>query len=161
MAGNGPAPKLNRQRRGTPTRGDWVKLEPLKGPVLQELDELPSPMLPPRWDKDAHAYTEPQEFDWPFTTRQLWDAWRASPVTALWSDDDLAFAIDTIMLHAEATLGGRGATPGELRLRQESLGLTPKGRRDNRYLLPDEAPDAPAEEKPAADTKLRVLPEAI
>lgn len=159
MAGNGPAPKLNRQRRESPSRGDWHKLPPLAKVVLPDLDTLPLPELPPRWDKDSNDYTEAQAFQWPFTTKMLWESWQKSPVQAVWSDDDVAFAIDTIMLHAEATLGGRGAPPAEIRLRQESLGLTPKGRRDNRLLLPDEDGPELAEVKPIKGKKTR--PEAI
>lgn len=147
MAGQGPPPKINRQRRGSPTRGDWVQLEPLPEAVLVPLDEIPAPSA--------------CEGTWPYTSRLLWEAWMESPVTALWTKDDTAFAIDTICAHAEAAAGGRGAPPAEIRLRQESLGLTPKGRRDNRYLLPDETPPADLTPLPTPKKPDRNIPEAI
>lgn len=151
MAGNGPAPKLNRQRRGAPVRGDWVQLEPLTETVLMDLDEIPAP--------DAC------EGKWPYTSKLYWEAWQKSPVTAKWTEDDIALAIDTICAHAEAACGGRGAPPAEIRLRMESLGLTPKGRRDNRYLLPEESPPAEVHPLPSApggtQVPARSIPEAI
>ncbi len=150
MGGNGPAPKLNRQRRQSPVRGDWVQLKPLAGPVLPILDDIPSPGS--------------CEGEWPYTSRMYWDAWRESPVTATWTADDKALAIDPISAHAEAASGGRGAPPAEIRLRMESLGLTPKGRRDSRLLLPDETPadlGVVDSDTPSAPTPIRTLPEAI
>lgn len=143
MAGRGPAPSASRQRRNVPQRGDWVKLEPLASPVLPELGELgPAPGDP--------------DLGWPFSTRTLWEAWRADPVTATWNGSDLAFCIDTILLHAVSAV----SKSNEVRLRMESLGLTPKGRRDLRFLLPDEDA-AQASEKLAKVVPLRrVLPEA-
>lgn len=138
MAGRGPAPKTSRQRHGAPARGDWVKLEPLAAPVLPELADLPAP-----------------ELGWQLPTLMLWEAWRADPVTQTWNASDLAYAVDTILLHAIAGM----TKPNEVRLRMESLGLTPKGRRDLRLLLPDEAaPELDAE--PEAAPK-RERPEAV
>jgi len=156
MAGNGPPPKTNRQRREAPKRGDWVTLEPLAGPVLPALDELPVP--------DGLA-------EWPVNAARYWNAWRESPVTAKWSEDDIALAIDTIDHYARTSMfkKGDGGVPlpaSEFRLRMESLGLTPKGRRDNRYLLPEEAPTQLAAVEPisggaAREVPERVIPEAI
>lgn len=151
MAGNGPAPKKNRQRRGLPDRGDWVQLAPLEEPILPELDTLPSPVI--------DTLGEPQ---WSYLTRLLWDAWRESPVTAMWKADDVAMAIDTIFEHAKLNADPpmRSAQPSELRIRQEALGLTTKGRQDRRWLLPDET--APDDDTPDAEVKPdRKLPAAV
>lgn len=95
-------------------------------------------------------------------TRIQWEAWMEDPATALWNKGDLAFAIDTIYLHAT----GASGKSAEIRLRMESLGLTPKGRADRRLLLPDEpvpAGDAAGTPADAPDTPgaLRVLPAAV
>lgn len=142
MAGRGPAPSANRQRRNKPMRGDWIVLEPLARPVVPALDEFEPPS---GWEC------------WPTATRMLWDAWREDPVTQTWNASDRAFAVDTIYLHAAAST----AKANELRLRMESLGLTPKGRRDLRFLLPDETPpEGDVAEAPTAPTE-RKRPAAV
>ena len=117
MAGRGPAPKdpSQRRRRNEPMRGEWVELPPLKAPILGPVD--------PEWGRE---------------TDEMWEAWRADPVTTQWSPADIAFATQT------ARLMDAGAPPNELRLRMDSLGLTPKGKRDLRWRLVE----APAVEAP-------------
>lgn len=132
MAGRGPAPKRKNQR-GTE---NWTRLLPLEEPVLPTLEELVPDKV------------------WPPVTRMLWDAWRDSPVTATWAAEDIALAADTILLHDEDPVG----RANEIRLRIDNLGLSPKGRRDARLLLPED--DEPIDEQPAEPTPLRVLPEA-
>lgn len=151
MAAGGNSPKQNRARGKKPIRGDWVTLEPLKGPVLMPLDEIDLPLLC-------------EETGWPYTARKYWDSWRESPVTAKWTADDTALAIDTISQFAATTrmTKGSGGVPlaaSEMRLRMESLGLTPEGRRKNRYLLPEE--DTPQEADDSAGSSDRKLPEAV
>jgi hypothetical protein len=67
MAG-GPAPKLREQRRryNQPARGEWVDLEPLEEPIL---DEFGPNMTCPAW---------------------LWEAWRADAVTSQYGEADIA-----------------------------------------------------------------------
>ena len=127
MAGRGPAPKEGRRRRNAPARGEWVELPPLEQAVLDELPEL-------------------EDDVWRPETVSLWEAWRADPVTALWSPADRAFALDTLILHNEMTASGAS----EIRLRMDSLGLTPKGKRDLRWRIVGEAP---AEEKPVVQPR--------
>lgn len=147
MAAGKNAPKHNRVRRGAPVRGDWIDLEPLDEFVIPELDEL---------DPPSNC-----EGVWPPTSRRYWESWRLSPVTAKWEPDDLAFAVDTITGHAEAAMGGRGIAPSEIRLRMESLGLTPKGRIDRRYRLPAEAESAEVTPILSIADSDRIIPEAI
>lgn len=139
--GQGPAPRQNRQRKQTPQLGDWVRLAPMAEPVIPELDEFESP------DPDL---------PWPLRTRILWASWREDPVTQTWNAGDLAFAVDAIYLHGTSA----DAKASEIRIRMESLGLTPKGRRDGRWLLPDE--EEPVR-SPSADpaAPVRELPEAV
>lgn len=70
---------------------------------------------------------------WPALTAYVWNAWRDAPVTVLWTSSDLSFAVDTIALHALSST----SKASEIRLRMESLGLTPKRRADRRLLLPE------------------------
>lgn len=114
MAGQGPPPSDQRRRRPAPSRGDWTDLEPLKKPVL--------PTLPKR---------KKGEGGWPAETRAAWNAWRRDPVTAMYSESDIAYALDTIRLHAAMT----ATTANEVRLRMDALGLTPKGKRDLRWRI--------------------------
>lgn len=131
MAGNGPAPKdpAQRRRRNAPERGDWVTLKPLEHPVLDPLPVLDGEDL------------------WSARTSETWEAWRNDPVTATWSPADRAYAMDTILIH-QMVYGPEGdvARANELRLRMDSLGLTPKGKRDLRYRL------AAADEDDEADS---------
>lgn len=117
MAGNGPAPAESRRRRNPPARGDWVDLKPLTKCYL--------PDLPPVTDGDG----EP----WRGATKATWKAWQKDPVTQMWSEADIAYALDTILLHNEMT----AKTANEVRLRMDGLGLTPKGKRDHRWRIAD------------------------
>lgn len=150
--GNNP-PRLQRNRNAKPARGDWVQLEPLDHPVLPELDEIDLPL---------HC----QETGWPYTAKMYWESWRESPVTIKWSRDDIAFAIDTISQFANTTqlVKGSGGVPlaaSEMRLRMESLGLTPEGRRKGRWLLPDETPEEAESASSNGHHKERKLPDAV
>lgn len=148
MAGRGPAPKQSRHRRKAPVRGDWVRLVPLVGCHLPSLDEFEAPV---------NYESENRAAFWPTRTKLMWESWQEDPVTATWNKSDLAFAVDTIYLHAQAAQG----KSSEIRIRMESLGLTPKGRADRRFLLPDEE-EPPSEDDGSAQVKeSRAIPEAI
>lgn len=113
MAGRGSAPQAERRRRNEPARGEWIDLAPLERPVL--------PPLPKRRRGDG----------WPARVRATWSAWRADPVTAMWSPADVAYAFDAILLYEVMT----PSSASEVRLRMDSLGLTPKGKRDLRWRI--------------------------
>lgn len=113
MAGRGPAPKANRQRRNEPARGEWVDLPPLDAPVL---DTLP----PGEWREE---------------TREVWESWRNDPVTSQWTPADITYALDTIKLRDE----GVERKASEVRLRMDALGLTPKGKKDLRWRVKGDA----------------------
>jgi hypothetical protein len=134
MAGRGPAPKEGRRRANAPARGDWVDLSPLEHPVLPPLPDL-------------------EGAEWAAGTLATWDAWMSDPVSAQWSPSDVAYALDTILLHNVMTPG----SASEVRLRMDSLGLTPKGKRDLRWRLAaaDEKPETL--QQPATVRKLRAV----
>lgn len=131
MAGRGPAPAETRRRRNEPARGEWVDLEPLEVPVLPEL---------------------PDAGELPVWSVSLWDAWRSDPVTAQWSPGDVAYALETIRLHA-ADPGGKRAN--EVRLRMDGLGLTPKGKRDLRWRVVVESVPVPRRKARASSSSRR------
>lgn len=129
MPGQGPPPKGTRRRANEPARGEWVELDPLEKPVLPELPEL----------EDGEQ--------WRWATVAAWDAWRSDSVTSQYSASDIAYALDTILLHNAMT----PSSANEVRLRMDALGLTPKGKRDLRWRV--KHADVPAEQ-PAGVTAL-------
>lgn len=120
MAGRGPAPKTEgqRRRRNEPARGEWVDLEPLAEPILPELDA---------------------ERQWHPRTVALWSAWRQDPATAMYGPAERAAVLELAYLTDEFVTGGdpevkfQRVTPAELRQRMDGLGLTSKGKRDLRW----------------------------
>jgi len=125
--GTAPKPASQRRRRNEPLRGDWVDLEPLEEPVL------------PPYNRETMAAP-----DW------LWNAWRADAVSSQYSEADIA----TITLLA---VEWDGLQPAEQRLRMDSLGLTPKGKRDLRWRTPNEVKTIRKAEEKANVTKLRAV----
>ncbi len=123
MAGNGPAPADQRRRSPAPARGEWVGLDPLDAPVLPDLPEI--------------------EGGWRAGTAATWEAWREDPVTGQYSPADIAYALDTILLHNAMT----PTSANEVRLRMDALGLTPKGKRDLRWYIKGDD-DGDSEVKP-------------
>lgn len=134
MAGRGPAPKANRQRRGEPLRGEWVDLPPLERTVL--------PALPAG--------------DWSQRTRDAWAAWSKDPVTAQYSDADIQASIDLAYVYEQWVKEPTIAIAAEIRQRQDRLGLNPKGKRDLRWRVkePAEVVEMPA---PKQQRRLRAV----
>lgn len=128
MAARGPAPKAPEERHRTkqPGRGEWVDLPELAKPILKPLPARDS--AGERWRPEV---------------RRLWNAWRADPVTQEWSQADIAYAEETIDLRNRSAHYGMA----EIRLRMDALGLTPKGKRDLRWRLPDASLAPGAREK--------------
>ena len=117
MAGRGPAPKANRQRRNDPTRGEWVDLPPLERPILPELPAG----------------------EWSERTQTAWAAWRKDPVTGQYSDADVQAAIDLAYTYEQWVREPSAAIAAEMRQRQDRLGLNPKGKRDLRWRVTEPA----------------------
>jgi hypothetical protein len=110
MAGRGPAPKAQGQRRhrNQPQRGEWVDLEPIAKPVLPTADSA-----------------------WSAPAKRLWAAWRLDPVSATFGPGDVEALREFARQYDDLA-------PNEQRLRMDGFGLTPKGRRDLRLRLPSE-----------------------
>ena len=116
MAGRGSAPKAPEVRRNhhQPRAGEWVEIGPLAARALPDL---------------------PPDDPWTPRTRAAWEAWRSDPVTALYGSADLQLALDLAYLYESWVLEPTASLAGEVRQRQDSLGLTPKGRQDRRWRL--------------------------
>ncbi len=145
MAGRGPAPKPpdQRRRRNKPTAGEWRLLpaETYSGPV---------PPLP----RIKGGLQE--------ATKKTWASWWLSPVAHMWTEADWPLVQNAIALQERfnRSLTSGSSIPTSLltqqRLILDSLGLTPKGRQDRRWMLPadsddqadDVDPDVPDELEP-------------
>ena len=131
MAGRGgsvaPKDPAQRRRYNQPARGEWVDLEPLEEPILCGYDEM--------------RFTIPV---W------LWQAWRADAVTSQYGEADMG-AIELLAVEWD------GLQANEQRLRMDSLGLTPKGKRDLRWRTPNEVKTIRKAEEKAKVLKLHAV----
>lgn len=120
MAGRGPAPKdpSQRARRNAdviPMR--VIHAEPIEQPDLPEFDisiEIDGRMVS-------------QKFQWPERTRQWWEMWGDSPLSAEFTATDWSELLDTAMLHARFW-NGDTKLAAELRQRVAKFGATPEDR---------------------------------
>jgi hypothetical protein len=119
MAGRGPAPKALGERRNhhEPLRGEWVEVAPHAKSAL--------PALP----KDS----------WSPRTKRAWEAWRKDPVTSLYGPAEVQLAVDLAYVYEQWVLEPTASLAGELRQRQDGLGLSPKGKQDRRWRVATEA----------------------
>ena len=127
MAGRGPAPKPDEERRRRNAVLGTVEVAAdgvLRGPAL------------------------PDTLDWPDVTREWWDTWRRSPQAQTFTATDWSFLLDTAVLHMEFWDGDRSVA-AELRLRAAKFGATPEDRARLRLSVTEE----PA--KPAATSRRR------
>jgi len=133
--GPDPKPAALRRRRAAPSRGEWLPLPPLAREVL--------PPLPARAKGTGR---------WSPRTRALWTSLRRDPATAAYGPAEVAYAVDLAYVF-ELYVRGRWTLAGEVRLRMDGLGLTPKGKRDLRWRSPTEAAAQP--ERPSAPAAAR------
>jgi hypothetical protein len=131
MAGRGPSPKSLEQRRNfsEPQRGEWVSVP---AGAKSKLSALP---------KD----------EWSPRTVTAWAAWRKDPVTSLYGPADVQLAIDLAYLYEQWVALGGSKLAGEIRQRQDGLGLSPKGKQDRRWQV------GPAQEEPEKDAEVTEL----
>jgi hypothetical protein len=145
MAGRGPAPKDPAQRRNAhaPKRGDWVDL-PAENRAKPPALPRPSP-----------------KGGWSARSRRAWAAWWADPVSLLWGPADVHAVEEVLYLQEEFVGRSTASLANAVRLRLETLGLTEKGKRDNRWrIATDELAAARSEpETPSAQrrTALKVV----
>jgi len=73
-------------------------------------------------------------------TRRWWESVTSMPHCVLWHESDWAHALDTAVVHDQASYGSVSAM-AELRLREKSLGTTFDARRDLRIRYVDPEPE--------------------
>jgi len=149
MAGRGPAPKPDGQRRTrhTPQRGDW-HATPGVGWQHGPIPDVPA---------GVHA-----------DTARAWGVWFRSWFAAHWTPDDLPGLEHVAALHSECrrafhepfieisddkgrTSYIRRPSPAtELRQMLDNYGITPKGQQDRRWQPPKEEQPAPDAAAPAS-----------
>jgi len=128
MAGRKPSerPTVTRHK---PTV-DWTDV--VNAPFAGWVPELPETR------QVAQKSGEVIEVALPVATHKWWGALCVMPHCVLWQESDWAFAVDTAMVHAQASYGVISAM-AELRMREKSLGTTVDARRDLRirYVEPE------------------------
>lgn len=119
MAGQGPAPKdaAQRRRRNAPARGEWVDLPSVKKPILPTLKQI-----------DGKRKWSPQ-------LKMLWEHWRKDPATTQYGPAEIALAKHLAFVYDDLAQAYKLSTSSEVRLILDTLGLTPKGKRDNRWRI--------------------------
>lgn len=121
MAGRGPAPKdpSTRARRNAEPAGGLrvIKASPTKQPGLPDFDV--------QIEVDGELVS--QSFSWPQRTRDWWQMWADSPLSAEFTSTDWSELMDTALLHAKFWSGDHKVA-GELRLRVAKFGATPEDR---------------------------------
>ena len=120
MAGRGPAPKDPNKR--TRRNADPVALK------IITAEPIPQPDLP-TFDVQVEVGGEltSQEFAWPGRTREWWQMWADSPLSADFTSTDWSELLDTALLHARFWSGDTKVA-SELRLRVAKFGATPEDR---------------------------------
>lgn len=118
MAGRGPAPKdpAARARRNAVQRGEWLEL-PAQGEA------------PPGMPASAG------EAGWLQATADAWVAWWSDPAATQWGPAQQNAVLELLVLTDQFWRGKTGVA-NEMRLRQDALGLTEKGKRDLRWRVP-------------------------
>jgi hypothetical protein len=135
-----PVPKDPAERRNTtkPSRGEWIDID------VASIDEPILPKNPPA----------PRPFVvWGTMAIVKWRQWRLDPVTTYWTKGDIAFAVATLELY---NLPGSDWTrnASEIRLREDRLALTPRGKRDLRFRITFGAGKEATKDRPVGDTNV-------
>lgn len=136
MGGKGPPPKDlgQRRNRSVPRRGDWV--------LLPEGDSRGRRPLPRPYPKGGYTASAKVE----------WARWWKSPMAQMWDESDLGTIEMLLRLIDGWWRNPTARASNEIRLTKDSLGLSPKGRQDRRWRLPEGVEDLA--EVPATVTRL-------
>lgn len=139
----GPAPKSKEERRRrNPPVHEWV--------VLSESYDGPIPPLPgPKTGKNAR---------WEKPTREWWETIWRTPMATQWNEGDVPGLIELAILR-QAFMEGDMSVRSEVRQRADRFGLTPKGRRDLRWVITEaDAERAGLPDEPLASvTRIRAV----
>lgn len=130
MRGNKPSdrPTVTRHK----PRVDWVEV--LNVPFDGEKPELPETREVMNKAGDVAVYPIGKQ------TRDWWASVSQMPHCVLWGPSDWSFALDTALVHAQASVGVITAA-GELRQREKIMGTTVDARRDLRIRYVDPEPE--------------------
>lgn len=79
----------------------------------------------------------PKGIEWHPMTRNLWDAWRRSPMAQLMGETDWAYMLDTALMHHTMWDKGRWEFAAEVRQRLAQFGATPLDRMRLRIVWAD------------------------
>lgn len=120
MAGRGPAPKDPSRRARS--NADPIPLRVLPSARVAQPD-LPTFNVAVTRDGEI----EYERFEWPMRTREWWQMWADSPLSADFTSTDWSELLDTALLHAKFW-SGQLALASELRLRVAKFGATPEDR---------------------------------
>ncbi|MBC9954934.1 hypothetical protein ICM05_09820 [Leucobacter sp. cx-42] len=157
MAGRGPAPKNPSTRARRNSGGADMRIieaDPVEQPSLPEFDI--------QVERDGELIS--QTFTWPERTREWWQMWADSPLSAEFTSTDWSELLDTALIHAKFW-GGDLKVAGELRLRVAKFGATPedRARLKIQFAAADEAEDRTkkrregAKKPPGEDPRLKLL----
>lgn len=135
MAGRGPAPK-DPSRRARSNK-DPIGLRVITAPPVEQ------PALP-EFDLQVEINGEvvAQRFEWAPRTREWWQMWGDSPLSAEFTATDWSELLDTALIHSRYWQGDVKMA-SELRLRVAKFGATPEDRARLRiqFAQADEAED--------------------
>ena len=137
MAGTGRRlkPEGSRRNRVKPERGEWVTLP---SELFDGAPGLPRAGAP--------------RGGWSTPAKKEWSRWWASPMAHMWDETDSSNLEMLLLMIDEWWSNPTAAAFAQIRQMKDSLGLTPKGRQDRRWRLPDGVPDLV--EVPPSVTKL-------
>lgn len=121
MAGRGPAPKDVTRLAG---HGAAKAREASMRVLVAEPVEQPK--LPQRWQVDPRTGKR-RRIVWPAETRDFWQVWAGSPLSAEFTATDWSELLIAARLHAAVVEGDLKSAP-ELRLRLAKFGATPEDR---------------------------------
>lgn len=132
----GPLPKPEHaRRRRTPPVHDWTELpDPYSGPIP----------------------TLPSGGDWTTHTRRWWNRIWRTRAASMWTPEDRPALEELALLRQAFWQGGHQALAGEIRLRSDALGLTPRGRQQLRWRVTELEPE-PTRAPMARDPRSRRL----
>lgn len=128
MAGRGPAPKQNAQRRNKENKvRSVVKYDgAIRGFELPDAREV----LPPAYERDADgAWVPVEQNEWHPMTVRMWESFRSSPMAvAMATEVDWAYLLDTMLMHHSMWTKGSFDMAAEVRQRLAKFGATNEDR---------------------------------
>lgn len=142
MAGRGPAPKPQgeRRNRNQPRRGDWIELRPLEKPRVPDL-----PLAP------IH------DAGWSERTIRAWGNWWKDPASQMWQGADVDLVEHLAYVHEQWARKGSANLLTEIRYLREALGLTPKGKQDRRWKVAPPGDVVDIDDQRSASEKMKEM----